>query len=249
MTTQNDGTICVTQRPENADLYYNMISKVLNRFMGWWLFALQFREARWRFDRQLKGDDEQRVGGGGGKRWEMENWQRKCCTNNNQWRSVWGRVADSAFLNNERNEKLKMSNLIILSSAPSVMHGGRTACLHFISLQRRKKMKPDKVSRSPIEYRKDDSTRCSTWWQAASSLEDCGLTSRSEGGCVFFCRYFRGGDKKMTDDLGTISGTKVTIYKDKKKKIHMKTRTPCSLIEQGQNHFSPLMWVLVILWG
>lgn len=45
----------------------------------------------------------------------------------------------------------------------------------------------------------------------------------------------------MTDDLGTISGTKVTIYKDKKKKIHMKTRTPCSLIEQGQNHFSPLM--------
>lgn len=132
-------------QPENANLYYNMIYKVMNRFMGWWLFTLRFREARWRFDKRLKGDDERRGGGGGGKRWEMENWQRKCCTNNNQWRSVWGRAADSAFLNMERNEKLKMSNLIILSSAASVMHGGRPACLHFISLQRRKKKRWNQI--------------------------------------------------------------------------------------------------------
>lgn len=167
----------------DASLYYNMICKVMNRFMGWWLFTLQFLEASWRFDRRLEGDDEgwrrRRRGGR-----EMQNWQRKCCTNNNQWRSVWGRAADSAFLNNERNEKLKMNNLIILSSATSLMRGGQAACWLFISLQRRKKMKADKVSRSLIEYRKDDSGRRSIQWRAATSLEDCGLTSRSGG--VFF---------------------------------------------------------------
>ena len=159
----------------------------MSSFMGRRLFTLQFKRARWRFDRRLKGDDEQRLGGGG-MRWATENWRRKCCTNNNQWRSVWGRAADSAFLNNERNEKLKMSNLIILSSAASVMHGGPPAGLCFISLQRGKKMKADKVSRSPIEYRKDDSSCHSTHWRAASFLEDCGLTSRSSWGCLFVFR-------------------------------------------------------------
>lgn len=149
--------------------------------MGWWLFTPQFKEARWKFDRRLEGDDE----GWRRRRWEVANWQWKYCTNNNQWRSVWGRAVDSTFLNNERNEKLKMNNLITLSSATSLMHGGQAGCLLFISLQRGKKMKADKVSRSAIEYRKDDSARRSIQWQATSSVEDCGLTWRSGGSCIF----------------------------------------------------------------
>lgn len=210
----------------------------MSSFMGRWLFTLQFKEARWRFDRRLKGDDEQRLGGGGGMRWATENWQRKCCTNNNQWRSVWGRAADSAFLNNERNEKLKMSNLIILSSAASVMHGGLPAGLRFISLQRGKKMKADKVSRSPIEYRKDDSSCCLTHRRAASFLEDCGLTSRSSWGFffVFHPNSSEGEWKVKSDGIFLLRNYQWD-------KPFMKIWRSDSLIEQIQNHFSLSPWL------
>ena len=120
----------------------------------------------------LKGDDEQRVGRGGGKRWRMEKEQRECCTNNNQWRSVWGRAADSTFLNDERNEKLEMRpfDYPLVSSLSDALKTTGLFALHFIT--ECKKMKRDRVSGSPIEYRKDDRSHCSTQWRAASSLED-----------------------------------------------------------------------------
>lgn len=153
----------ITLRREDANFYYNMISKVMMRLTEWCLFTLQFMESRWTFDRRLRGDDEQRVGGGRGERWKMENWHIDCCTNNNQWRSIWGQAADGASSNDERNEKLKMSDLIIFSSAVSVMHGRRPACLGFVSLEKEKK-KPDKLSRSQIENGKDDRGRSSIHW-------------------------------------------------------------------------------------